>query len=287
MSRGAAQVVRSLWNRLNPEASDQRMAIAFATLAGGAVLGLLGVLIVAFGDLVLPRPSWIRELGFAAAAAGLPVFLTGLAAALPSRWWERALVAAGLALTAVGVGLFAWWYPDQWHLTVQAPNGYAIGSYLIGTTFLAAGTAGCLGTYLIERAEGASQAAAEGAQREVSEEEIMEDIRWAEKQGWTWGGVREDQVDVELRLQEEVEPIQFKGQGAQFLEAEEHSEPDVQNARALSNLKGIQPQRTDDDVGSQVGHLKQLKQAKREEERRKRESWSWKLTHPFQWLGGN
>lgn len=288
MSRGAVQLVRQWLEHLNPEASDERMAIAFATLTGGAVLSILGVLVVAFGDLVLPRPSWIREMGFVAAAGGLPVFLTGLTLALPSRWWERALVAGGLVSTAGAIVMFSLLYPHQWHITVQTPNGYAIGLYLLGTTFLAAGTAGCLGTYLAESVRGAAAKGARGAdQREYTDEEIRRDLLWAEEQGWSWGGVRQGQVDVELRLKEDVEPIEFKGLGPAFLEHQEREEASVTSAKALTNLQGIQPERTDTDVEDQVGHLKQLRQAKRQEEQARRESWAWKLTHPFQWLGGD
>lgn len=287
MSRGAVNVIRKWWNRLNPEASSQRMALAFAVLAGGAVLALLGVIVVAFGDLVLPRPSWIRELGFLAAAGGLPVFLTGLAIALPSRWWERTLVAGGLIACAGAVLLFAILYPDRWHLTVQTPNVYAIGSYLFGMTMLASGTAGCLGTYIIESAEARQRIAEQERQRSYSDEEIMADLRWAEKQGWSWGGVRTGKVDEQLVLKEEVEAIEFKGLGPGYHETVEAGQADVGNAKALANLQGVQPQRTDEDVHSQVGNLKELQRRKREEEAKRRESWTWKLTHPLQWLGGS
>lgn len=288
MSRGAAQVVRHWWNQLDPEASDQRMAFAFALLAGGAMMAVLGVIVVAFGDLVLPRPSWIREMGFVAAAGGLPVFLSGLAVALPSRWWERTLVASGMIACAGALALFVLLYPHRWHLTIQTPNGYAIGSYLIGMSFMAAGTAGCLGTYIVEQAEAATAAKRERDQRDWSDEEIQRDIRWAEKQGWGWGGVRTGKVDEELHLKEEVEPIQFLGGGPDVVETTESGELDVTNARALANMRGVQPKNTDDDtLDSQVGNLKQLKQKRRAEESRKRESWTWKLTHPFQWLGGS
>lgn len=288
MSRGAAQVIRHWWNRLNPEASNQRMAFAFALLAGGAVMAVLGVIVVAFGDLVLPRPSWIRELGFVAAAGGLPVFLAGLAAALPSRWWERTLIASGLIACGGALALFVLLYPHEWHLTVQTPNGYAIGSYVIGMSFMAAGTAGCLGTYLVEKAQAATASEDESEQRQWSDEEIMGDIRWAEKQGWGWGGVRSSMVDEELRIQEEVEAIQFLGQGPDVIQTTEAGEMDVTNARALANMRGIQPRNTDDDtLDSQVGNLKQLRQKKRAKEEQKRKSWTWKLTHPFQWLGGS
>lgn len=288
MSRGAAQVIRHWWNRLNPEASNQRMAFAFAVLAGGAVMAVLGVIVVAFGDLVLPRPSWIRELGFVAAAGGLPVFLAGLAVALPSRWWERTLIASGLIACGGALALFVLLYPHQWHLTVQTPNGYAIGSYVLGMSFMAAGTAGCLGTYLVEKAEAATAAESKREQREYTDEEIMSDIRWAEKQGWGWGGVRSGMVDEELHIQEEVEAIQFLGKGPDVIQTTEAGEMDVTNARALANMRGVQPKDTDDDtLDSQVGNLKQLRQKKRAEEQQKRESWTWKLTHPFQWLGGS
>lgn len=262
------------------------MAIAFATLSGGAVLSILGVIVVAFGDLVLPRPSWIRELGFVAAAGGLPVFLTGLTAALPSRWWQRTLVAGGVISAAGGIVMFSLLYPHQWHITVQTPNGYAIGLYLAGMTMLSAGTAGSLGTYLTERVQGAVSHAEGERQRDYSEEEILADLRWAEEQGWNWGGVRKSGVDVELRLKESVEPIEFKGRGAQFLESHEEDAASAGPAKALTNLKGIQPTRTDSDVDAQVGNLKQLKERKRAKEQTKRDSWVWKLTHPLKWLTG-
>lgn len=263
------------------------MALAFAALAGGAVLSLLGVLVVAVGDVAVPGTFWTRQLGFAAAAAGLPVFLTGIAAALPSSWWERALVAGGLVATAAAVGLFAYLYPDQWHLTVRTPNGYAIGLYVAGTTMISAGTAGCLGTYLIERARGS--AAGQGSEeRSYSDEEIREDLRWAEEQGWNWGGVRNSRIDVELRLKEDLEPMQIKGNiGSQLLEEHETTEEAVRAARSLTGMRGTQPQHAEPDtLEQQVGDLKALRAKKRQKREQRRQSWSWRLRHPIKWLRG-
>jgi hypothetical protein len=289
MSRGAVRLVRRWFERLNPDASDERMALAFSLLAGGAVLSLLGVLVVVAGDLSLPGSYGARQLGFAAAAAGLPVFLTGIATALPSSWWERALVAAGLALTAGAVGLFTYLYPDQWHLTVRTPNGYAIGLYVAGSALVSAGTAGCLGTYLTERARGAARAGeGEDERRTYSDEEIRADLRWAEEQGWNWGGVRESSVDAELRLKEDVEPMQIKGNlGQELLEEHDSTEEAVTAARSLTNLRGVQPERTEPDtLEDQVGDLKALRRRKRDERREQRQSWGWRLRHPIRWLRG-
>lgn len=264
------------------------MALAFAVLAFGAVLAIGGVLTVLLGDTVfdLARPSWIREVGFAAAAAGLPVFLAGLSTALPSRWWERSLLAVGVLASGVGVGLFVLWYPDQWYLSVQAPNGYAIGSYLMGVSFLAAATAGCLGEYLSERLQG-GEAKAGQARKAPTDAEIQADLAWAERQGWSWGGVREDKVDVELRLTEDLEGVQMKGLGKQFVETVEAGEGDERSARSLATLRGIQPTGKDEAVEDQVGQLKALRQKKRDEEQGKRSSWRWRLMHPIQWLKGS
>lgn len=288
MSSGAARVVQDWFERLNPEASDERMALAFAALAGGAVLSLLGVLVVAIGDVAVPGTFWTRQLGFAAAAAGLPVFLTGVATALPSSWWERALVAGGLLATAGAVGLFAYLYPDQWHLTVRTPNGYAIGLYVTGATMISAGTAGCLGTYLIDRAR-ASGAGGEGSQgRSYSDEDIRKDLRWAEEQGWNWGGVRDSKIDAELRLKEDVEPMEIKGNvGSQLLEEHETTEEAVNAARSLTGMRGTQPKHAEPDtLEDQVGDLKALRQRKRRKREQRRQSWGWRLRHPIQWLRG-
>lgn len=289
MPEGEAPLVRRWFESINPEASDQRLAFAFATLVGGAVLAILGVVIVAASDLALARPSWLRGLGFGSAAAGLPIFLSGLVMALPSKWWERALVTAGLVLTGGAVGLFAYLYPDQWHVTVHTPNGYAIGMYLSGITTISAGTAGALGTYLTERVRGASQQTRADEQRSYSDEEIRADMRWAEEQGWTWGGIRKDKVDVELKLKEDIDPLTISGNlGAKLLEEHETTEDAVRAASSLTGLKGIQPTRTDDDdLVAQVGDLKALREQKRRHQEAQRESWAWRLSHPIEWLRGD
>ncbi len=289
MPEGEAPLVRRWFETINPEASDQRMALAFATLVGGAVLAIAGVAIVAASDFVLARPSWLRGLGFGSAAAGLPLFLSGLAMALPNRWWERALIACGLLFTMGAVGLFAYLYPHQWHVTVHTPNGYAIGAYLLGVTMISAGTAGALGTYLTERVRGEQQHARADKQREYSDEEIRADMRWAEKQGWTWGGIRKDKVDVELKLKEDIDPLAISGNlGAKLLEEHETTEDAVRAASSLTGLKGIQPTRTDqDDLAAQVGDLKALREQKRRHREAQRQSWSWRLSHPIEWLRGD
>lgn len=289
MPRGDAPLVRRWFESLNPEASDERMALAFATLVGGAVLAIAGVVIVALSDLALARPSWLRGLGFGSAAAGLPIFLSGLVLGLPSQWWERALVAFGFASTMVAVGIFAYLYPDQWHVTVHTPNGYAIGLYLMGITSISAGTAGSLGTYITEQMRSQAEQAKREQQRSYSDEEIREDIRWAEEQGWTWGGVRKDKVDVELKLKEEVEPLEIKGNlGSKLLEEHGSTEEAVQAAHSLTNMRGVQPTTTErDTLESQVGDLKALRQKKRKQQQLKRQSWAWRLKHPIQWLRGD
>ncbi len=253
------------------------------------MLAIAGVVLVTLSDIALARPSWLRGLGFGSAAAGLPIFLTGIVLGMPSKWWERALVAFGFASTMIAVGIFAYLYPDQWHVTVHTPNGYAIGLYLMGVTSISAGTAGCLGTYLTEKMQVAAQQADQRRKRSYSDEEIRSDIRWAEEQGWTWGGVREDKVDVELKLKEDIEPLEIQGNfGTKMLEEHETQEEAVQAAHSLTNLRGVQPTRTDsDDLASQVGDLKALREKKRRQQELQRQTWGWRLRHPIQWLRGD
>ncbi len=288
MSEGSVSFIERWRAHLNPEASDERMAITLSLVVGGAVLSMFGVLLVALGDTVLTRPSWLRELGFAATASGLPVFLVGVGFALPSRWWQRSLVGVGLLFSAIAVGLFAWLYPDQWHLTVQTPNGYAIGSYLIGVTFIAAGTAGAVGAYLIERMQ-LSDPEAQAEAREISEEEIEADLEWAARQGWSWGGVRPGRPDVNLVLSEEHETIEFLGQADPVITDKEFTDQDVLAAKALTSLRGRSASKrnaTDSGVEDQVDFLKQLKQQKASAEAAERDSLWWKVKHPIQAIKG-
>lgn len=254
------------------------------------MLAVLGVGLVVLNDLALPRPSWLREVGFVAAAAGLPLFLMGLAVTLRSTRLERAAVGIGSLLVAGGVTAFSYWYPDAWHLTVQAPNGYAIAGYLFGVTIISAGTSSCLARHLVEAAR-PRQARAEGDEkREWTDEDIRKDLQWAKEQGYTWGGVPESQPQTEITLEKEVESIEFKGRGQQFMVSEEAAHTSEEGSQRLKAMRGrMEEDRTRVDPGTvddQVGHLKQLKQQKREEERQKRQSWSWRLRHPIQWIRG-
>lgn len=289
MSWGADRL-RALRERLNPEASSSRIGAGFAAIAGGIVLAVLGVGLVVLNDLALPRPSWLREVGFVSAAAGLPLFLMGLAITLRSTRLERATVVLASFLIAGSLTAFSFWYPDAWHLTVQAPNGYAIGGYLVGITVISAATSSCLARHLVDSARPVRGAEAEGDEREWTDADIREDIRWAEEQGYTWGGVRKGRPGTEITLEREVAPIEFKGRGAQFLVSEEGVETSQEGSQRLKALQGrMDEDRTRVDPGTvdeQVGHLKQLKQRKRAEERERRNSWWWRLRHPIKWLRG-
>lgn len=289
MSWGAERL-RAWRDRLNPEASSSRIGAGFGAIAAGTMLAVLGVALVVLNDLaLLTRPSWLRELGFVAAASGLPLFLAGISVTLPSSWIERGTVGTGSLLVAAGVIAFSVWYPHNWHLTVQAPNGYAIGGYLAGITLISAGTSSCLARHLVNSVRPVHKEAAEKEDgHEWTDEEIRADIRWAEDQGWNWGGVREDKVDVTLRLKEDVEPMEIKGNfGQKMLEEHGSTEEAVQAAHSLTNLRGVQPQRAEKDtLEDQVGDLKKLRARKRKQREKKRQSWSWRLRHPFKWIFG-
>lgn len=285
MLDNARQMLEAWRERLHPEASREQVALALGLAAGGAVLALFGVLTVALGDFVLPRGSWLRELGFLAAAGGLPIFLTGLVVGLPARLWTKAIAAVGLAGITVGLGLFSLWYPDQWHLTVQTPNIYAIVAYMAGISLLAAAASAQLATYFVEQARGTGQTDEDG--RPVTDEEIADDIAWAENQGWSWGGIRKSGVNAEIQLKPDAARLKFKGMGARVYAEQESAEQALQAVSALSSLRGKKDPTTDAAVGDQVANLKQLKQRQASQEAAKRETWGWKLTHPIQWLRGS
>lgn len=270
-------------SRIHPAATREQVAGAFALLAGGAVLAVLGVLVVTLGDFLLPRPSWIREVGFVAAAGGLAWFLVGFVVALPARLWLRALSATGLVVAWTGIAIFAFLYPDRWLLTAQAPNVYAIGAYLGGASMLAAAASGAVASYFIERATPAGEAASE---RAVTDEEIAADLAWAEEQGWSWGGIREGRPDVSIRLKNETGPIRFKGRGKRVHKEMEAAQPEIAAVEALASLRGRKKDSTDSDVADQVSYLRELKQRKAAEEAAQRESWAWRLAHPIEWLKG-
>lgn len=291
MSWGAERL-RAWRDRLNPEASSSRIGAGFGAIAAGTMLAVLGVALVVLNDLaLLTRPSWLRELGFVAAASGLPLFLAGISVTLPSSWIERGTVGTGSLLVAGGVIAFSVWYPHNWHLTVQAPNGYAIGGYLAGITMISAGTASCLARHLVNSVRPIHKEAAEKKEgHEWTDEEIRSDIRWAEQQGYTWGGIPENQPQTEITLESSVETVEFKGRGEQYLVSEEALHTSEEGSQRLKAMRGrMDEDRTRVDQGTmdeQVGHLKQLKQRKRAEERDKRSSLGWKLTHPIRWLRG-
>jgi hypothetical protein len=292
MSWGAERL-RAWRDRLNPEASSSRIGAGFGAIAGGTVLAVLGVALVVMNDLaLLTRPSWLRELGFVAAASGLPLFLVGISVTLPSSWLERGTVGTGSLLVAGGVIAFSVWYPHNWHLTVQAPNGYAIASYLAGITAISAGTSSCLARHLVNSVRPVHKEAAERDEsREWSDEEIRKDIRWAENQGYTWGGIPENQPQTEITLESSVESVEFKGRGDQFLVSEENLQTSEEGSQRLKAMRGhMEEDRTRVDDGTmdqQVSDLKQLKARKRQEQREKRSSLTWKLKHPIQWLRGS
>jgi len=267
------------------------MAIAFAVVAGGLALAVLGVGIVALSDTALERPSWLREVGFVAASAGLPLFLMGLAAALPSNRLERATVGVGSLLAAASIVAFSYWYPNAWHLTVQAPNGYAIVGYLFGLTMISAGTSACIGTHLahVARARGEAGKLEDEGPTEPSEAEIRRDLEWAKRQGWTWGGVPENRPHAELTLEDATERLEFKGRGDRVLTEETSVEEDVQSAHSLKALQGrLNEERTstDDDVAAQVDDLKQFKSKQQKKREEQRNSWAWRIRHPLKWLSG-
>lgn len=271
--------------RIHPAASREQVAIAFALVTGGAALAVMGVLAVSLGDALLPRPSWLREVGFIAAAGGLPLFLLGLIVALPTRAWLVALSGLGTGSALGGVALFSLWYPNQWYLTVQAPNGYAIGLYMVGVALLAATAAAELATYFVQRAQATTGTSGE-ARREVTDAEIMKDLDWASQQGWSWGGTREGEVDATIRLKDDVGPLSFKGRGKRYKLEQEGAETTEAGVQALHALRGTKKPTTDADVDDQVAYLKQLQARKAEQQRAERDSWSWKLLHPIQWLRG-
>jgi hypothetical protein len=289
MSWGAERL--QAWrDRLNPEASSSRVGAGFGAIAAGTMLAILGVALVVLNDMaLLTRPSWLRELGFVAAASGLPLFFLGVTITLPSSMYERAAVGIGSLTGAAGVIAFSVWYPHNWHLTVQAPNGYAIGSYLVGVTTLAGGTSSCLARHLVNSVRPVHKEQAETEEgREWSDEDVRADIRWAEKQGYTWGGIPDSQPQTEITLENQVEAVEFKGRGDQVLVSEESAQTSEEGSQRLKAMRGrMDEDRSRVDQGTmdeQVGHLKQLKAKKRREEQRKRQSLSWKLRHPLQWL---
>lgn len=289
MSWGAERL-RAWRDRLNPDASSSRVGAGFGAIAGGTVLAVLGVSLVVLNDLaLLTRPSWLRELGFVAAATGLPLFLFGISVTLPSSWPERGTVGTGSLLVAAGVIAFSVWYPHNWHLTVQAPNGYAIGSYLVGVTLISAGASSCLARHLVNSVRPVHREAAEKEGHEWTDEDIQADIRWAEEQGYTWGGIPDSQPQTEITLESEVGAIEFKGRGQQVLVSEEAGQTSLQGSQRLSAMRGRMEEKrssTDSDVEAQVGDLKQLKAMKRRKEQEKRQSLAWKLRHPIKWLRG-
>lgn len=255
------------------------------------MLAVLGVALVVLNDTaLLTRPSWLRELGFVSAAAGLPLFLVGISVTLPSSWIERGTVSTGSLLVAGGVIAFSVWYPHNWHLTVQAPNGYAIGAYLVGITAISGGTSSCLARHLVNSVRPVHKEAAADDSREWTDEEIRSDIRWAEEQGYTWGGLPESQPQTEITLESSVDSVEFRGRGEQFLVSEEAVETSEEGSQRLKAMRGrMEDDRTRVDQGTmdeQVGHLKQLKERKRAEREEKRSSLGWKLKHPIQWLRG-
>lgn len=277
-----------LWRaRIHPAASRQQVAAAFALVAGGVVLAILGVLVVSVGDVFLSRPSWLREVGFMAAASGLPVFLMGLLVGLPSSSWVKGMGVAGLLASLAGIAIFGVLYPDRWHVTVQTPNAYALGAYLLGVSALAASATAALASHMIERARSSVSQSDPGEPDPVTEEEIQADLAWASEQGWDWGGVPQRREDTRVQLKPEDEAVSFAGGGDRFV-LEETSDPQTEEAvQALTRLRGTKDQATDEAVGDQVGHLRRLQEQKRAEEEAKRSSLWWKLRHPIQWWRGS
>ncbi len=272
--------------RVHPAASGEQVAIAFALLGGGAVLAVMGVLLVALGDTVLTRPSWLREVGFSAAATGLPLFLLGLVVGLPSRRWVAALSTLGTACVAVGVGAFVYLYPDAWYLTIQGSTAAAIGFYLFGVSALAASSAAELANYFVQRAQGTAGSEAIDENRPVTDAEIYDDLRWADKQGWSWGGIRGGRSEQSVTLKDDIGPVGFSGRGKRFILEEEGIEQPAQAVQALQALRGTKKPTTDSDVDNQVAYLKELKSKQASRQEARQESFWWKLTHPIQWLRG-
>lgn len=250
--------------RVHPAASRERVAAAFALIAGGTVLAVLGVLAVVFGDTLMSRPSWVRETGFVAAAAGLPLFLTGLVAGLPSRPWITGLAAVGLVASFVGIGIFAMLYPDRWYLTVQTPNTYALGAYLVGVSALSASATGSLGSSIVDRRQ-ETDGEDPGRQDPITEEEIRRDLEWSREQGWNWGGVRQRREGVKVQLKPEEERTDFVGDAQPFVLEVDNDPQTAEAVQTLSNLQGKKEPSTGTGVSDQAGQLKQLKTQQRAE----------------------
>lgn len=271
--------------RVHPAASRERVAAAFALIAGGTVLALSGVLVVVFGDTLLPRPSWLREMGFVAAAAGLPVFLAGLVAGLPSRPWITLLAGLGLAASFAGVGIFAALYPDRWYLTVQTPNTYALGAYLVGVTSLAASATGSLGSSIVNRRAQAGED--ETARTDpITEEEILEDLEWSRDQGWSWGGVRRRREGVKVQLKPEEEQARFVGRGEPVVLEVDEDPQTTEAVQTLANLQGKKEPSAGEGVSNQASQLKQLKARRRADREQENTLWD-RLTARIRRLVGS
>lgn len=280
MAQLTTRLLEGWRSRFHPAASRQQLSIAFALLAGGAALAVLGVVVVWLGDTVLARPSWLRELGFVAAAAGLPVFLGGLVAGLPIEPWTAALGLLGFGASVAGIAIFSLLYPERWYLQVQAPNTYAIGSYLLGVSLEAAAASAALASSFVER----YSTEEEGTQGppEVSDAEVESDLAWASRQGWSWGGIPrgQDAADIQLELEDE-EPTVVHGTGLQGRRRAEPAEATEEAAVALSGLRGQRPREEETGVADQTQQLRSLKRT--DGEQRSRSLW-WKIRHPWRWL---
>ncbi|MDX1611168.1 MAG: hypothetical protein R3185_02280 [Candidatus Thermoplasmatota archaeon] len=287
MLKGAQRLLELWRDTFHPDASRERLAIAFAMIAGGSALALMGVALVGLGDLFLPRPHWLRELGFIAAAGGLPLFLYGFVVGMPTRTWVTALSVTGLTGVAVGVGLFSWLYPDQWYLTLRQPNVYAIGPYLFGVSALAASAAAELALTMAETVVPAgARVDDEDLTRPVTDEEIAQDLAWADRQGWSWGGIRDTGIEANVRLKDDVGPLRFQGRGKRVIKEAEATREPLIAAEALSALRGTKKPDTDTAVNDQVAFLKELKAQQAERQAAQQESIWWKLTHPGEWFRG-
>jgi hypothetical protein len=244
--------------------------LGFALFFGGLGLGILGLFLFVIERALLEGlVFWIREIGFALGAIGLPLVLVAVVVLLPAD--RRAVYASvgGFAIVLAAIGLFLWTYPSNWNYGTPDYSLHGVTIYAVGLISVLAATGTALVGYHIERVEGGAGTAGDsddgpgsaGADSAATEAQVQQDIDEAMAETEiSWGGV--EKVDTE-RLT--ITPgDHLEGQTLDQASAKVHRSSGIDDQ--LSALKGMKggEQRTDSGSGvdEQAAALKELREQK-------------------------
>ncbi|MGM0591680.1 MAG: DUF7139 domain-containing protein [Halobacteriota archaeon] len=265
----------------DPETED--VYLGFALFFGGIALGGVGILIFLLSGVVTADPAFVyalREIGFAAAAAGLPVALLGIVVLLPGDTRMTYAAVAGLVVCGAAVALFVATYPEQWNVGGGAGDYSAEGVavYAVGLVAVVGSTAAALVGHQVERAAGgpvATEADAD-AQETVTDEDVERDIEEAMSNvELSWGGVEKrdgKRLQLNTEVVDEVDRTGFENATAKTARANGGEVDD-----AVAGLRQLRGEGNETASGSgtddQTNALRELREQKRAEEAAKPDGW--------------